>query len=131
LLSDMTMLMTLVTKVKLFHIVTTFDIFEELILRREVCMFLSVELLTWIKQCDECTRKALRTKEVDWGPSNDISNIPNQSTTSSDLKPYLSEEYTLESRTTLLQEGEDDEDITAIGTITTTTLHKCLGAKPF
>jgi hypothetical protein len=62
--------------------------------------------------------KALRNKEVDWGPSNDISSIPNQPTTSSDLKPYLGEEHTLESRTTLLQEGEDDEDITAINTIT-------------
>jgi hypothetical protein len=42
----------------------------------------------------------------------------NQPTTSSDLKPYLGEEHTLESRTTLLQEGEDDEDITAINTTT-------------
>jgi hypothetical protein len=81
--SDMTILMALVTKVKLFRIETTFDIFEELILRRKVCMFLFVEL-TWIKRCDECTRKVLRNKEVDWGPSNDISNIPNQATTSSD-----------------------------------------------
>ena len=30
----------------------------------------------------------------------------------SDLKPYLGEEDELESRTTPLQEGEDDEDIT-------------------
>ena len=30
----------------------------------------------------------------------------------SDLKPYLGEEDVLESRTTLIQEGEDDEDIT-------------------
>jgi hypothetical protein len=29
----------------------------------------------------------------------------------SDLKPYLGEEDTLESRTTPIQEGEDDEDI--------------------
>jgi hypothetical protein len=28
----------------------------------------------------------------------------------SDLKPYLEEEDTLESRTTLIQRGEDDED---------------------
>jgi hypothetical protein len=34
-----------------------------------------------------------------------------------DLKPYLGEEYELESRTTPLQEGEDDEDITSIHTI--------------
>jgi hypothetical protein len=68
----------------------------------------------------------LRNKEVDWGPSNDISNIPNQATTSSDLTPFLGEEYMLESRTTLLQEGEDDEDIVAIDTTTTTTLHKLL-----
>jgi hypothetical protein len=72
----MTMLKALIAKVKLFHIVTTFDIFEELILCCKVCMFLFVELLTWIKQCVECTRKALKNKEVDWGPSNDISNIP-------------------------------------------------------
>ena len=30
----------------------------------------------------------------------------------SDLKPYLGEEDDLESRTTPIQEGEDDEDIT-------------------
>jgi hypothetical protein len=65
--------------------------------------------------------KTLRNKEVDWGPSNDISNIPNQETTSSDLKIYLGEEHTLESRTTLLQEGEDDENITAINTTTQAT----------
>jgi hypothetical protein len=47
--SDMTMLMAPITKVKLFHIVTKFDIFEVLILRRNVCVFLFVELLTWIK----------------------------------------------------------------------------------
>ena len=70
------MLIDHVTKVKLFHIVTTFDIFQELVLHCRVCMFLFVELLTWIKQCVECTRKALKNKEVDWGPSNDISNIP-------------------------------------------------------
>jgi hypothetical protein len=64
------------------------------------------------------TRKALRNKEVDSGPSNDISHIPNQVTTSSELTTYLGEEYTLESRMTLLQEGEDDEDITSIDTST-------------
>jgi hypothetical protein len=65
--------------------------------------------------------KTLRNKEVDWGPSNDISNISNQASTSSNLKIYLGEEHTLESRTTLLQEGEDDEDITAINTTTPAT----------
>ena len=34
----------------------------------------------------------------------------------SDLKPYLGEEDELESRTTPLQEGEDDEDITPMDT---------------
>ena len=34
-----------------------------------------------------------------------------------DLKPYLGDEDELESRTTPLQEGEDDEDITSIHTI--------------
>jgi hypothetical protein len=34
-----------------------------------------------------------------------------------DLKPYLGEEDELESRTTPLQEGEDDEDITSIHTM--------------
>jgi hypothetical protein len=34
----------------------------------------------------------------------------------SDLKPYLGEEYELESRATPLQEGEDDEDITPMDT---------------
>jgi hypothetical protein len=34
----------------------------------------------------------------------------------SDLKPYLREEDELESRTTSLQEGEDDEDITPMDT---------------
>jgi hypothetical protein len=54
--SDMTMLMDLVTKVELFHNVTTFDIFEESVLHYRVCMFLFLELLAWIKQCVECTR---------------------------------------------------------------------------
>ena len=36
----------------------------------------------------------------------------------SDLKPYLGEEDELESRTTPLQEGEDDEDITPMDTHT-------------
>jgi hypothetical protein len=35
----------------------------------------------------------------------------------SDLKPYLGKEDALDSRTTPLQEGEDDEDITSIHTI--------------
>jgi hypothetical protein len=74
--SDMTMSMAPAAKVKLFHIITTIDIFEELILRRKVCILLFVELLTWIKRCVKGIRKALRNKEVDWGPSNDISNIP-------------------------------------------------------
>jgi hypothetical protein len=74
--SDMTMSMAPAAKVKLFHIITTIDIFEELILHRKVCILLFVELLTWIKRCVKGTRKALRNKEVDWGPSNDISNIP-------------------------------------------------------
>jgi hypothetical protein len=74
--SDMTMSMAPTAKVKLFHIITTIDIFEELILHRKVCILLFVELLTWIKRCVKGTRKALRNKEVDWGPSNDISNIP-------------------------------------------------------
>jgi hypothetical protein len=34
----------------------------------------------------------------------------------SDLKPYLGEEDELESRTTLIHEGEDDEDITPLDT---------------
>ena len=34
----------------------------------------------------------------------------------SDLKPYLGEEDELESRTTPLQQGEDDEDITPMDT---------------
>jgi hypothetical protein len=42
----MTMLIAFASKVKLFHIVTTFDIFEELILGHKVSMFLFVELLT-------------------------------------------------------------------------------------
>jgi hypothetical protein len=46
-----------------------------------------------------------------------------------DLKPYMGEEDTLESRTTLLQEGEEDEDITAIDT-TTTTAPSPLTAEP-
>ena len=66
---------------------------------------------TWIKRYVEYIRKAWRNKEVDWGPSNNISNIPNQATTSLDLKPYYGEDDTLESRTTLFQEGEDDGDM--------------------
>jgi hypothetical protein len=38
-----------------------------------------------------------------------------------DLKPYLGEEDELESRTTQIQEREDDEDIPIIGTTTPTT----------
>ena len=33
-----------------------------------------------------------------------------------DLKPYLGEEYEFPSRTTSIQEGEDDEDIPTIDT---------------
>jgi hypothetical protein len=40
--SDMSMLMAPAAKVKLFHIVTTFDIFKELILHRKVCILLFV-----------------------------------------------------------------------------------------
>jgi hypothetical protein len=40
----------------------------------------------------------------------------------SDLKPYLGEEDTLESRTTLIQEGEDDEDITHLDAHNTSPL---------
>jgi hypothetical protein len=47
----MTMLMAPATKVKLFHIVTTFNIFEKLIFHRKVCILLFVELFTWIKRC--------------------------------------------------------------------------------
>jgi hypothetical protein len=35
----------------------------------------------------------------------------------SDLKPYMGEEDEIESRTTLIQEGEDDGDITSIHTM--------------
>jgi hypothetical protein len=41
--------------------------------------------------------------------------------TIADLTPYLGENDTFESRTTLLQEGEDDEDITIIDTTTPVT----------
>jgi hypothetical protein len=67
--------------------------------------------------------KTLRNKEVDWGPSNDISNISIKASTSSNLKIYLGQEHTLESRTTLLQEVEDGEDITAINTPHSDPLH--------
>jgi hypothetical protein len=40
----------------------------------------------------------------------------------SDLKPYLGEEDTLESRTTPIQEGEDDEDITYLNAHNTSPL---------
>jgi hypothetical protein len=36
-----------------------------------------------------------------------------------DLKPYFGEEDELSSRTTSIQEGEDDEDITTVDTTTT------------
>jgi hypothetical protein len=35
----------------------------------------------------------------------------------SDLRPYLGEEYEMPSRTTSIQEGEDDEDINTSATI--------------
>jgi hypothetical protein len=35
----------------------------------------------------------------------------------SDLKPYMGDEDEIESRTTSIQEGEDDEDITSIHTM--------------
>ena len=72
----MTMLMAPTAKVKLFHIVTAFDVFEELTLHHKMSILLFVELLTWIKRCVKGARKALRNKEVDWGPSNNIFNIP-------------------------------------------------------
>ena len=40
-----------------------------------------------------------------------------------DLKPYLGEEHELESRTTPIQEGEDDEDITPLDTNDTPPLN--------
>ena len=46
----------------------------------------------------------------------------------SDLKPYVGEEDDLESRTTPIQEGEDDEDITPSDTRTTQN-PPCPGAK--
>jgi hypothetical protein len=42
-----------------------------------------------------------------------------------DLKPYLGEEDELESRTTPLQEGEDDEDVTSIHTINGSITRSC------
>jgi hypothetical protein len=42
-----------------------------------------------------------------------------------DLKPYLGEEDELESRTTPLQEGEDDEDITSIHTMNGPITRSC------
>ena len=80
--SDMTILMAFSSKVKHFHIRITFDTFDELMLHHKVCSFLFSELLSWIKQSVECTWKAWRTKEVDWGPSQYIPNIPNQATMS-------------------------------------------------
>jgi hypothetical protein len=41
------------------------------------------------------------------------------------LKPYLGEEDELESRTTPLQEGEDDEDVTSIHTINGPITRSC------
>ena len=38
-----------------------------------------------------------------------------------DLKPYFGEEYEIVSRTTSIQEGEDDEDIPPIVTTTSPT----------
>jgi hypothetical protein len=38
-----------------------------------------------------------------------------------DLKPYLGKDDELESRTTQMQEGEDDEDISSIDTTTPAT----------
>jgi hypothetical protein len=58
--------------------------------------------------------KTLRNKEVDWGPSNDISNISNQASTSSNLKIYLGEDDSITRR-------GYDEDITAIDTTTPAT----------
>jgi hypothetical protein len=46
---------------------------------------------------------------------------------SQDLKPYLGEEDELESRTTQMQEGEDDEDITTNDTSTPAQDHVIAG----
>jgi len=78
----MTILMDFDPKVKQFHISVTFDTFVELMLHHEMCPFSFSEILTLMKQGVECTWKAWRTKEVDWGPSPSIPNVPKQATTS-------------------------------------------------
>jgi hypothetical protein len=57
-----------------------FDIFDELMLRHDVCSLSFLEIHTWIKMSIKHTWKAWRTKKVDRGPS--IPNILHQATTS-------------------------------------------------
>jgi predicted double-glycine peptidase len=59
-----------------------FDLFDELMLRHDVCSFSFLEIHTWIKKSIKHTWKAWRTKKVDWGPSPSIPNVLHQATTS-------------------------------------------------
>jgi hypothetical protein len=65
----MTILVTFDSKVKRFFIMSIYNIFDELMLHRDVCLISYSEVLTWIKESIECLWKAWRTKYVDWGPN--------------------------------------------------------------
>jgi hypothetical protein len=59
-----------------------FDTFDELTLRHDVFSLLFSEIHTWIEKSIKHTRKAWRTKEVDWGSIPYIPNILHQANTS-------------------------------------------------
>jgi len=79
---DTTTLETFDSKVKPFFNMIVFDIFEQLMLHHDFCTFSFSEILALLMPSVEGTWKIWRTKEVDWGPSANISNILYQVTTS-------------------------------------------------
>jgi len=79
---DTTTLETFDSKVKPFFNMIVFDIFEQLMLHHDFCTFSFSEILALLMPSVEGTWKIWRTKEVDWGPSANISNILHQVTTS-------------------------------------------------
>ena len=67
--SDTTTLASFHSKVNPFLNTIPFDIFDELLLRHDVCSLSFSEINTWIKKSAKHTWKAWRTKEVYWGPN--------------------------------------------------------------
>jgi hypothetical protein len=84
--SDMATIACFYYKVNRFLIIIVSNTFDELLLHYDVCWLSFSEIITWIKKGDQHTRKAWRTKEVDWGPSPSVPNVPHQATVGNQSK---------------------------------------------